>query len=42
VSVNGSTLTITPTAGFTGLLSVTVTVSDGRRSASQAFQLTVS
>src|SRR5262249_43790062 len=41
VSVTGSTLTITPNAGFTGLLFVTASVSDGPHSASQAFQLTV-
>jgi hypothetical protein len=42
VSVVGSALTITPAAGFTGPLFVTASVSDGQRSASQAFQLTVS
>jgi hypothetical protein len=42
VSVVGSALTITPNPGFTGPLFVTATVSDGRQSASQAFQLTVS
>src|SRR5262249_35524828 len=41
VSVTGSVLTITPNAGFRGLLSVTATVSAGQKSASQAFQLTV-
>jgi hypothetical protein len=34
-------LTITPNAGFTGILYVTATVSDGPLSASQAFLLTV-
>ncbi len=42
VSLSGSTLTITPNAGFTGLLYVTATVSDGPGSASQTFVLTVS
>src|SRR5262249_59848457 len=41
VSLSGSTLTITPNAGFTGVLYVTATVSDGYASASQTFQLTV-
>jgi hypothetical protein len=41
VSVSGSTLTITPNPGFTGLLFVTVTASDGSLSASQTFKLTV-
>jgi hypothetical protein len=41
VTVSGSTLTIKPNAGFTGLLFVTATVSDGYLSASRAFQLTV-
>jgi streptogramin lyase len=42
VSVVGATLRITPNPGFTGPLFVTATVSDGQRSASRAFQLTVS
>src|SRR5262249_23080296 len=41
ITVSGSTLTITPGAGFTGVLYVTATVSDGRLSASQAFRVTV-
>jgi hypothetical protein len=41
VSVNGAQLTITPSAGFTSVLYVTATVSDGQASASQTFQLTV-
>jgi hypothetical protein len=41
VSVRGSTLTITLNAGFTGVLYVTASVSDGQQSASQAFQLIV-
>jgi hypothetical protein len=41
VSISGAQLTITPNAGFTGVLYVTATVSDGSASASQAFQLTV-
>src|SRR5262249_15439174 len=41
VSVSGAQLTITPNAGFTGVLYVTATVSDGHASASQAFQVTV-
>ena len=41
VSISGSTLTITPNAGFSGLLYVTATVSDGYATASQAFKLTV-
>jgi hypothetical protein len=41
VSVSGATLTITPNAGFTGLLFVTATASDGYLSASRAFQVTV-
>src|SRR5262249_18548418 len=39
--VVGSRLTITPNPGFSGLLFVTASVSDGQNSASQAFQLTV-
>jgi RTX calcium-binding nonapeptide repeat (4 copies) len=42
VSLRGSMLTITPNAGFTGPLFATASVSDGPKSASQAFQLTVS
>jgi hypothetical protein len=41
VTVSGSTLTITPNAGFTGVLYVTAMVSDGHLSASQTFKLTV-
>jgi hypothetical protein len=41
VSLSGSTLTLTPNAGFTGLLYVTATVSDGSLSASQTFKVTV-
>jgi ELWxxDGT repeat protein len=41
VSLSGSTLTITPNAGFSGLLYVTATVSDGYATASQAFKVTV-
>jgi hypothetical protein len=41
VSVNGAQLTITPNAGFKGLLYVTATVSNGSASASQAFMVTV-
>jgi hypothetical protein len=41
VHVSGATLTITPNAGFTGVLYVTATVSDGYLSASQSFRLTV-
>jgi hypothetical protein len=41
VSVSRATLTITPNSGFTGVLYVTASVSDGSKSASQAFQLTV-
>jgi hypothetical protein len=41
VTVNGSMLTITPNAGFLGVLYVTATVSDGRLSASQTFRVTV-
>ena len=41
VSLSGATLTITPNAGFSGLLFVTATVSDGQGSASQAFTVTV-
>src|SRR5262249_17615301 len=40
VSLSGSTLTITPDAGFSGLLYVTATVSDGA-TASQTFKVTV-
>jgi hypothetical protein len=41
VSLSGSTLTITPNAGFSGVLYVTATVSDGHANASQAFKVTV-
>src|SRR5262249_59691327 len=41
VSLSGSTLTITPDAGFSGLLYVTATVSDGSATASQTFKVTV-
>ncbi len=41
VSVNGAQLTITPDAGFTGILYVTASVSDGHASASQMFTVTV-
>ena len=41
MSVSGSTLTITPEAGFTGILYVTATVSNGQLSASRTFQVTV-
>jgi hypothetical protein len=34
-------LTITPNAGFTGILYITATVSDGSATASQTFKLTV-
>jgi len=40
-SVSGATLTITPKAGFMGVLYVTATVTNGHASASQAFKLTV-
>jgi hypothetical protein len=41
VSLSGATLTITPNAGFVGVLYITASVSDGYLSASQAFQLAV-
>jgi hypothetical protein len=41
VSISGPQLTLTPDAGFAGLLYVTATVSDGSLSASQAFTVTV-
>jgi hypothetical protein len=41
VSVSGSTLTITPNPGFTGILYLTAMVSDGSLSASQTFKVTV-
>jgi hypothetical protein len=41
VSPSGSTLTITPDSGFTGILYVSASVSDGSNKASQAFTVTV-
>src|SRR5262249_957617 len=41
VSISGSTLTITPNAGFTGVLYVTASVTDGHGSASQPFKVTI-
>jgi hypothetical protein len=41
-SISGAQLTITPNAGFTGVLYVTATVTDGQASASQTFTVTVS
>ena len=40
-SIVGSSLSILPNSGFTGVLFVTATVSDGYNTASQTFQLTV-
>ncbi len=40
-STSGSSLTLTPNSGFTGVLFVTATASDGYNTASQTFQLTV-
>ena len=40
-SASGSSLTITPSSGFSGVLFVTATASDGSNMASQTFQLTV-
>jgi hypothetical protein len=41
VSISGAQLTITPDAGFVGVLYVTASVTDGQGSASQTFKLTV-
>src|SRR5205814_7491260 len=41
VSVSGAQLTIAPNAGFTGVLYVTATVSNGSVSASQTFKVAV-
>ena len=41
VSINGSTLTITPPVDFVGLFEVTVSVSDGHRSDSRTFLVDV-
>jgi hypothetical protein len=41
VSVSGSTLTVTPDSGFTGVFYVTASVSNGYFSASQTFKVTV-
>ena len=41
LSISGTTLTIDPVAGFSGVLFVTASVSDGVRSDSEEFQLTV-
>jgi len=43
VTVSGTTLTVTPNAGFTGLFDVAITVDDGHgATASEEFKVTVS
>jgi hypothetical protein len=42
LSISGSTLTITPSTGFTGVFYVAATVSDGTTTDSKTFKVTVS
>jgi hypothetical protein len=41
LAVNGPQLTITPNAGYTGVFIILVNASDGSKSASETFRVTV-